>query len=88
MKKSDVESFFLKKGLKQDSYGHFKTPDGMIRYKMQATSMRKERKLVYESGGSDWLRVWGGYYKDLYINENGKLALKKSSSPLSTIKNK
>ena len=77
MKKAEVEAFFTKRGLKKDSYGHFKTPDGMTRYKMQSTSIRKERKIVYESGGSSWLRVWGGYYKDLYINENGKLVLRK-----------
>ena len=42
MKKEELESFLSRKGYKKDRWGHYHKGD--IRYKMQKTSVRIERK--------------------------------------------
>ena len=73
MKKTELEEYYTRKGLKKDSYGNFKTASGMTRYKMQKTSVRKERKVIHSSGGSSWIKIWGHYYKNLYITSEDKI---------------
>lgn len=48
---------------RQDRFGHYKTPAGVFRLKMQAISVRFERKTA-----SGWFCVRSYYYKDLDAN--------------------
>lgn len=66
MKKTDLEDFLSKRGYKKDRWGHYHKGD--IRYKMQKTSVRVEKKV-----GSGWLKLSGAYYKDLQITESNKI---------------
>ena len=60
MKKGELENFLSGKGYKKDR-GHYHKGD--IRYKMQKTSVRIERKL-----SSGWFKLFSYYYKDIEIN--------------------
>ncbi len=65
----------------KDSYGNYKATDSkgiVIRYKIQATSVRHERQDSYESFDgkmeNHWTKLWSEYYKNLEINpETGNL---------------
>lgn len=71
MKKEELESFLSKKGYKKDRWGHYHKGD--VRYKMQKTSVRIERKIT-----SGWFKLYSYYYKDIEINpETRKIRRKK-----------
>lgn len=53
MKKEELEDYLSRKGYKKDRWGHYHK--GTIRYKMQKTSVRIERKLT-----SGWFKLFGG----------------------------
>lgn len=65
----------------KDSYGNYKATDSkgtVIRYKIQATSIRHERQGSYENFDgrkeNHWTKLWSEYYKNLEINpETGSL---------------
>ncbi len=63
------------KGYTLNKFGHYqKTGDkGIVRFKMQANSVRYERQ-VRIVDHNEWLRVRSGYYKNLSITSEGKLA--------------
>jgi hypothetical protein len=64
------------KGWIPDKYGHLQKElesGALLRFKIQANSVRYERKLKFTDGGSEWRRVRSGYFKDLSIGEDGKL---------------
>jgi len=78
MQKSDVIAILSSMGWKQDKYGHFKTPSGLARAKLQAMSVRIERKitLVHEYTGkqSFWSNIASDYYCNLRI-QDGRLVV-------------
>lgn len=64
----------------KDSYGNYKATDSkgtVIRYKIQANSVRHEKQLSLEYEGkitNEWRKLWSEYYKNLEINpETGSL---------------
>lgn len=78
MKRQDLEEFLLRKGYVSDRYGNFKktSEDGKStrRYKMQKTSVRIERQIVYSDGSKGcWIRILSGFYSQMSITENDKL---------------
>ena len=54
-------------GIKEDNWGNFKTEEGNIRYKINKSAIRYEKK----SAGT-WMRIWSAYYKHITVVE-GKL---------------
>jgi hypothetical protein len=81
MTKQELIEWALRHGYTKDKYGHLqKTRDNVThRLKLQATSARIERQLVFEHNmfrdrRTEWYRIRSGYYKNLSINpENDKL---------------
>lgn len=55
---------------KEDNYGNFKDPTGLIRYHFSKIVLRKERKC---ESTKQWVRVTSGFYKDITIGEDNKL---------------
>jgi hypothetical protein len=81
MKREQVEQFLLSKGYKMDRFGHFKTESGNTRIKMQARSLRIEKKVnhpagLYSSASSSWVKTSGGYYSELSIKDDKLSGLK------------
>ena len=79
MTREQLEAYFTRKGLIKDRFGHFKTKDGNTRYKMQARSVRKERKATteatqYSPKKNFWVRVAGANYSQLSITADDLLA--------------
>lgn len=71
MEREELEGFLCGRGFKRDRWGHYHK--GSIRYKMQKTSVRIERKL-----SSGWFKLFTYYYKDIEINpETHKIRRKK-----------
>lgn len=50
---------------KENRYGNFDHTEGKYRVKFQDTSFRIESKVVHESGPCSWIKIGGGYYKDV-----------------------
>ncbi len=77
MKRQDLEEFLLRKGYVSDRYGNFKktSEDGKStrRCKLQKTSVRVERQIVYSDGSKGWVRIMSGFYSQMSITENDKL---------------
>ena len=80
MTKQDLINAMVAKGYKLDRYGHLtKTIDGKdYRIKLQSKSFRKEVKVRTEHAFGPptvrWIRLYGGYYGQCYINDDGKIA--------------
>ena len=70
MKKEELEDYLIKKGYKKDRWGHYHKGD--IRYKMQKTNVRIERK-----SSLGWFKLYSYYYKNIEISENNKIRRKK-----------
>lgn len=89
MKKEELVPFFVALGWKEDRFGNlqkvyqYRNADtGAIRsktrrLKFQATSVRIEVKsdAKNSSGGYDWIRVGGGYYKDIVKLPDGRIKI-------------
>lgn len=72
MTKEQLENWLLERGYTKDRFGHFKmirTDGKETRYKMNKYSVRYELKA--QTGG--WVKCYGGFYKNLSIDEGGKL---------------
>ena len=69
-------NWLFDKGYKRDKFGHYQKTSGagtVTRFKMQPNSVRYEKQC--EIGGhNEWIRLASGYYKNLSITEEGKLA--------------
>ena len=64
------------KGYKRDTFGHYhKTSDKgtVTRFKMQPNSVRYEKQVMIVDH-NEWMKLAGGYYKNLSITPEGKLA--------------
>lgn len=63
-------------GFKLDRFNHLqKEQNGQIyRYKLQATSIRKEIKKTLSDGTNYWMLLWNDYYHNLVITTDLKLA--------------
>lgn len=77
MNRDQLGQFLTEIGWKKDSFGHFHDPKGKYRIKMQARSVRYEVKVLHEATkyvpkSTSWMRLYSGFYKDLYIS-NGKI---------------
>ncbi len=74
MKRQELENWLVSKGYAKDTYGHYQktTNENTIRYKLQATSVRYEKK-AHIVDHNEWIRLASGYYKDLSITEDDKL---------------
>ena len=75
MTKEQFKEWAKERGWQEDQWGHFQKTvgDREYRFKISKTHVRYEVKVRYDEGGSDWVRVRGGYFKDLSIGPNGKL---------------
>ena len=80
MTKQELINAMLAKGYSLDRYGHLtKTIDGKeYRIKLQAKSFRKDVKVHIEHSYGPptvkWVRLYGGYYGQCYINDEGRIA--------------
>jgi len=79
--KKDIINWATQRGWRLDKYGHLqKKIDGKeCRIKLSNTALRYEVKVHYPGGtyskpSSEWMRLRSGYYKDLSITPEGKLA--------------
>ncbi len=76
MTKQELENWLISKGYSQDKFGHYQRTniDGsIVRFKMQANSARYEKQARIVDH-NEWLRLALGYYKNLSITPEGKLA--------------
>ncbi len=76
MKKEEFVQWALRRGLKQDAYGHMilTLPSGQVyRYKVQSISIRKEKRCTYSDGKNFWLHISSAYLKDLKLSADDKL---------------
>lgn len=82
MTKQDLENWLITKGYSKDKYGHYikevynkgvNQLTGKYRYKLSATSARFEKQAVIVDH-NEWLRIGSNYYKNLSINQDGKLS--------------
>ncbi len=76
MKRQELEHWLISKGYSKDKFGHYQKSfdkGTVARFKMQDNSVRYERqaKIVDHN---EWLRSASGYYKNLSITLEGKLA--------------
>ena len=76
MEKGNLENWLEDKGYAKDKFGHYqKTSDKgiVVRFKMQANSVRYERqaKIIDHN---EWIKLASGYYKNLSITPEGKLS--------------
>jgi hypothetical protein len=72
------ESFIehaLQNGWHKDKYGHLqKTINGKeYRYKIGANSVRLEKRLTFDDGHNEWIRILSQYYKHLYVSPDNKI---------------
>ena len=80
MTKQELINAMVAKGYSLDRYGHLvKTIDGKdYRIKLQSKSFRKEVKVRTERAFGPptvrWIRLYGGYYGQCHINDDGKIA--------------
>ena len=75
MTKQELENWLTSKGYSRDKFGHYQKTVGIstVRYKMQANSVRYESQARIVDH-NEWLRIASGYYKNLFITPEGKLA--------------
>ena len=71
--KQQIIDWAISKGWQLDKWGHLQKAvgDKQYRFKLSSTALRYEVKVKHDSG-SEWVRIGGGYYKDLTI-EDGKI---------------
>ena len=74
MTRQELENWLISKGYTRDKFGHYQKTIGetIIRYKMQANSVRYEKQARIVNH-NEWLRFVSGYYKSLSITLEGKL---------------
>jgi len=74
MKRQELETWLISKGYSKDTFGHYQreTGDTTVRFKIQASSVRYEKRAKIVDH-NEWLRLASGYYKDLSITEDDKL---------------
>lgn len=67
--KTDMIETIKKHGYVADSYGNYKktTDTGLYRFKFNETSFRHEKRI--DTVPKSWMRISGGYYKDVKIIE-------------------
>ena len=75
MTRQKLENWLTNRGYVKDQFGHYhKTLNGKnYRFKMQDNSTRYERQ-VRIVDNNKWLRIKSGYYKNLSITSEDKLA--------------
>ena len=80
MKQVEVIKVLTAMGWTVDRYGNFKSASGLVRCKLQATSLRVEK--VYTPSASfgyqppkEWLNIVSDYYKNLSVKD-GRLVIK------------
>lgn len=75
MNKQDFINWALSRGWQQDKWGylHKEFNGRQYRFKVSNIAVRYEVKVSYDSGGSDWVRLNSGYFKDLSLTEDNKL---------------
>ena len=75
MKREELENWLISKGYSKDKFGHYQKTVGetTVRYKMQAFSVRYERRARIVDH-NEWLRLASGYYKSLSFTAESKLA--------------
>ena len=76
MKREELENWLISKGYKKDKFGNYqKTSDKgtVTRFKMQANSVRYEKQVMIVDH-NEWMRLASGYYKNLSLTPEGKLA--------------
>jgi len=71
--KQQVIDWAKRHDYESDSYGHLQKTKGDDKYrlKLQATSVRLEKRLDLKP--AEWLRIRSGYYKNLSITEEDKI---------------
>lgn len=75
MTKQEFVNWAKLRGWVEDRFGHLqKQINGKeYRFKVSKIAVRYELGIQYENGGRDWIRLQGGYFKDLDISPEGKL---------------
>ncbi len=75
MIRQDLENWLSSRGYIKDQFGHYhKTLNGKeYRFKMQDNSARYELQARIVDH-NEWLQIKSGYYKNLSITPEGKLA--------------
>ncbi len=73
--KETLEQWLVKHGFTRDKFGHYqKEINGHIyRYKLSSIAARYEKQ-AHIVDHNEWLRILSGYYKDLSITADDKLA--------------
>ncbi len=68
-------NWLFDKGYTRDRFGHYQRTDGetTYRFKMLANSVRYEKQ-IYVVDKNEWMRIMSGYYKNLSITSEGKIA--------------
>ncbi len=87
MTRQELENWVISKGYSKDKFGHYTRrvinahlEDGIVttRFKMQSNSVRYEKQIEvsdYKDGlVHEWMKLAGGYYKNLSITPEGKLS--------------
>jgi len=62
-----------------DSYGNYRSKCGTYRFKLNATSVRLEKKInhagtQYSPARTSWIRLRSNYYKNLNITAENKIS--------------
>ncbi len=75
MKKEQLEIWLVSKGFTRDTFGHYrKEINGNIyRFKLSNIAARYEKQ-IHVVDHNEWIRIASGYYKDLSITSENKLA--------------
>ena len=76
MTKEEFIAWAIGKGWHIDRYGHLqKILDGKhYRIKIGKTSVRYESMITFSDGKNEWARLRSGYYKNLSLTSDDKLA--------------
>ena len=67
-----IESWATQQGYVKDRFGNLKKEEGGRQYRLKIQAMSIRYEVRTESG--DWVRIRGGYLKDITITPEGKIA--------------
>lgn len=71
MIKDDLITWAKANGWTEDRFGHFQKTNGTSRYRLKLRSIAARYEVKTTHG---WVRLRSGYYKNLNITADGKLA--------------
>ena len=71
MTKDELITWAKSNGWTEDRFGHLQKGNGTSRYRLKLSSIAARYEVKTSAG---WLRLRSGYYKNLNITADGKLA--------------